>query len=122
MSFLTTHIRNNMLEILLYTRRNELIGSSRSFINNKMAVLANLHVSDDFKYLGYGSHIIRETEHNLKTIFPIQTINLLAWQPSGGSEVIDFYKNHGFDLTDSKTETFDDYSQIFDLKRMHKDM
>ena len=121
MSFLTTHIRNNMMELLLYTRRNELIGSSRSFVGDKTATLANLNVHNEFKCFGYGSHIIKETERNLKSSFSIRSVNLLAWQPSGGSEVIDFYKKHGFDLTDSKTETFDDYSQLFDLTRMHKE-
>jgi GNAT superfamily N-acetyltransferase len=108
-----------MLEVLLYTRRNQLIGSSRSFVGGNTAVLANIHVHDEFKFLGYGSHILQKTERSLNNIFQIRSMNLLAWQPSGGSEVIDFYKKNGYFLTDTPVEIFDNYSQLFDLIRMH---
>lgn len=121
MSFFTIHIRNNMMELLLYTRRNELIGSSRSFVGDKTATLANLNVHNEFKCFGYGTHIIKETERNLKSSFSIRSVNLLAWQPSGGSEIIDFYKKNGYVTTDNRIEIFDDYSQLFDLTRMHKE-
>ena len=108
------------MEVLLYTRRNQLIGSSRSFIEKQRATLANIHIKDEFKLFGYGTHIIQETERNLKNTFNIRSVNLLVWQPSGGYEVVDFYKKNGYTMTNVRTQTFDDYSQMFDLINMHK--
>lgn len=109
-----------MMDVLLYTRRNELIGSSRSFIENRTATLSNIYVRPDFTRLGYGSILMEETERNAKSMFQTDSMQLLAWQPSGGYEVIDFYKKNGYKMMDHRTELFDDYSQIFDLMRMHK--
>jgi len=53
-------------------------------------------------------------------LFDVSSIGVLAWQPCVGWDVIDFYKKNGYKPADNRVESFDDYSQLYDLVQMHK--
>ena len=115
-----TIIRNNMIDISFYTCKKQLIGTSRSFVYPMSSCLANIRVQCSYKQQGYGSRILLETENCLQHSFHVSIISLLAMQPTGGDEIIQFYTKNGYQLSDNNIGTFDDYTQIYDLVRMHK--
>jgi len=97
------------------------IGHCRTMIDKQGAVLSDLEIYDQFKKQGFGSQFLRNTEHKLKSEFGVQEVSLLAWQPSGGFEVVDFFKKNGYEhfFKDIAT-SYDDYLTIYDLHRLHK--
>ena len=113
-------IRNNILDVSIYTRCSGLIGTTRSIVDRRSASLANIHVQEPFRRLGYGSIVLQETERSLVGLFDVSSVGVLAWQPCVGWDVIDFYKKNGYKTVDDRVGSFDDYSQLYDLVRMHK--
>jgi ribosomal protein S18 acetylase RimI-like enzyme len=101
--------------------RHRLIGGSRiSITAPDRAILNNIYIERPFRSLGYGSQFMREMEEHLCKSYFIREFHLLAWQPSGSYDVVDFYKKNGFQVTTDRVDTYDDSSILYDLYYMHK--
>ena len=96
------------------------IGHCRTIIDKQGAVLSDLEIYDQYKNQGFGTHLLHGTEHKLKTKFGVQDVSLLAWQPTGGFEVVDFFKKNGYDPLLKEVGSYDDSVTIYDLHRLRK--
>lgn len=96
------------------------IGSSRISIITSSAILHTISIEKPFRALGYGSVFLGEMEDYLKRMHSVRDIRLLAWQPRGSYNVVDFYKKNGFDISSEHSDTYDDSSILYDLYPMCK--
>lgn len=113
-------IQRNMLQVVFSDTHNLPIGSSRAFIHNNSAVLSTIAVHHSHQNRGFGGKILAETEQTLKNLFYVTNINLLAWQPCGSVNVVEFYQKNGYIISDNRVDTYDDQVQLYDLIRLHK--
>ena len=96
------------------------IGHCRTVVNNGVAVLSDLEIYDQYKKQGLGTHFLQRSEDKLKARFGVQVVSLLAWQPTGGSEVVDFFKKNGYEPLIKDVGSYDDSVTIYDLHRLCK--
>lgn len=96
------------------------IGHCRTMIDKQGAVLSDLEIYDQFKKQGFGSHFLKHTEQKLKSEFGVQEVSLLAWQPTGGEEITNFFKKNGYEPLLKEISSYDDYNIIYDLHQLHK--
>jgi GNAT superfamily N-acetyltransferase len=113
-------IQRNMLQVVFSDARDLSIGSSRAFIHNNSAVLSTIAVHPSHQNRGFGGKILAETEQTLKNLFRVTNIHLLAWQPCGSVNVVEFYQKNGYIISDNRVDTYDDQVQLYDLVRLHK--
>ena len=114
-------IHNNMIQISLLNKfSNITLGTTRSFIyNDNTALLSNIYIRPKFQHQGFGSQLLSESETALKSLH-ITSIHLLAWLPNGSTHVLDFYQKNGYVFTDDHIDIYDDYTQLYDLVKLHK--
>lgn len=114
-------IHNNMIQISLLNKSSNIpIGTTRSFIfNDNTALLSNIHIRPKFQHQGFGSKLLSESETALKSV-NVNSIHLLAWLPFGSTHVLDFYQKNGYILTDDHIDIYDDYTQLYDLVKLNK--
>ena len=106
-------IKNN--DSLLYN-----VGTSQVLISDKHATLSNISIIPYYQNCGFGSSLLTETEAYIQEQFNVSRMNLLAFQPIGSTNILDFYYKHGYVNSDSDIGTYDNQSQIYDLVRLHK--
>jgi GNAT superfamily N-acetyltransferase len=100
--------------------RHRHIGSSRISIITSSAILHTISIEKPFRALGYGSAFLSEMEDYVKRTHSVRDIRLLAWQPRGSYNVVEFYKKNGFDISSEHSDTYDDSSVLYDLYPMCK--
>ena len=100
--------------------KNKHIGSCKLMIHDKNAVINHIYINDTNKKQGLGSLLIQETEQILKKDFSVQEISLLAWQPGGSFDVVDFYKKNGYIISKTHSGIYDDSVTLFDLHQFYK--
>lgn len=100
--------------------KNKHIGSCKLMIHDKNAVINHIYINDSHKKQGLGSLLLQETEQILKKDHSVQEISLLAWQPSGSFEIVDFYTKNGYLHKHKQSGTYDDQVTLFDLHNLHK--
>jgi GNAT superfamily N-acetyltransferase len=112
---------NSFLHQFQFFKDSKHIGHCRTVIDKQGAILSDLEIYDQYKKQGFGSHFLRNTEQKLKSEFGVQEISLLAWQPSGGFEVVNFFKKNGYEPFYKDISTsYDDYLTLYDLHRLYK--
>jgi GNAT superfamily N-acetyltransferase len=111
---------NSFLHQFQFFKDSKHIGHCRTMIDKQGAVLSDLEIYDQYKKQGFGSHFLRNTEQKLKSEFGVQEVSLLAWQPSGGFEVVDFFKKNGYTPLFKDIASYDDSITIYDLHRLYK--
>lgn len=118
--FINKYVSMNTYNIKLYKNNNN-IGSSIFSLNNKTATINNIEIDKKYRNLNYGSMLLYNIENNIKYIHNINKIILLAWQPSGSTNVIDFFKkNQYIHNYNDKINTYDDSVVIYDLYHFMK--
>lgn len=111
---------NSFLHQFQFFKDSKHIGHCRTVIDKQGAILSDLEIYDQYKKQGFGSHFLKHTEQKLKSEFNIKEISLLAWQPCGGFEVVDFFKKNGYTPFYNDIASYDDSITIYDLHRLHK--
>ena len=72
---------------------------------------------------GQGRVVLQRTEARLQALFSARTVQVLAWQPQGGSRVVDFYASNGYvPAATTRTRYYDDGETVFELVRLTKDL
>ena len=74
--------------------KNKHVGSCKLMIHDKNAIINHIYIDDSHKKQGLGSLLLQETEQILKKDHSVQEISLLAWQPGGSFEIVDFYNKN----------------------------
>ena len=100
--------------------KSSTIGTTTSFIYDKTAVISSINIIPPYKRLNHGSTLLKATEDYLKSNFNIKKTKLLAWQPTGSTDLVDFYVKNNYAYSNTDIRTYDDGVQIFDLYRFHK--
>ena len=111
---------NSFLHQFQFFKGSLHIGHCITTINNGVAVLSDLKIYDQYKKQGFGTHFLQGSEDKLKANFGVQVVSLLAWQPTGGSEVVDFFKKNGYEPLFKGLGSYDDSVTIYDLHRLRK--
>lgn len=100
--------------------KNKHVGSCKLMIHDKNAIINHIYIDDSHKKQGLGSLLLQETEQILKKDHSVQEISLLAWQPGGSFEIVDFYKKNGYLHKYKQSGTYDDQVTLFDLHHLYK--
>ena len=111
---------HSFLHQFQFIKDSKHIGHCRTVIDKQMAVLSDLEIYDQYKKQGFGSQFLRNTEHKLKSEFGVQEVSLLAWQPTGGEEITNFFKKNGYEPLFKDVGSYDDSVTIYDLHRLRK--
>jgi len=106
-----------LYNIQIYKHGRE-FGNVNFQIQQNRAVLNNIEINEQRR--GYGSIFVKKVESYVRNIYGVQSISLLAWQPSGGDHVVKFYEKLGYKEQRGKTQTYDDSVIIYDLHEMWK--
>jgi hypothetical protein len=101
-------------------KNSEKLGHCKTIIQDRAAVLTDLEIYDPHKHKGWGTNFLRETESILKKQYYVRSVSLLAWQPSGSSNVVDFFKKNQYQPLFNEIGTYDDSVTLFDLHHMYK--
>lgn len=91
----------------------------------KYAVLNSIEIlNQKDKGVGNGSYFLKQYESYVKNMYYVNESSLVAWQPTGCTNVVNFFKKHGYLERDplSKKETYDDGVMTYDLYKMYKKM
>lgn len=108
-----------LYNIQIYRKGTE-FGNLNFQVRNSEAILNNIEIKDRNK--GYGSFLLKQFESYVTNIYNVNNISLLAWQPSGDSNVVDFFNKHGYNEYDcSEKQLYDDSVIIYNLHKMRKD-
>jgi len=116
------YISKHTYNINLY-KNNLNIGKSSFSLHNDFATINNIEIKSKYRNSNYGSMLLHNIEHNIKNIPNIKKITLLAWQPSGSTNVIDFFiKNQYININNDNNDiiTYDNSEIIYDLHKFHK--
>jgi hypothetical protein len=120
--FTYKYISKHTYNIILY--KNHLnLGISSFSLHNNLAIINNIEIKSKYRNNNYGSMLLHNIEHNIKKIPNIKKITLLAWQPSGSTNVIDFFiKNQYININNHHDDiiTYDNSVIIYDLHKFHK--
>lgn len=86
-------------------------------VHGTQTTINNIEIAEQYRGQGWGKRTITQIEDYVKNAYNVDEIHLLAWQPSGGTEVVDFYKKLGYKEGDSVRgiNKFDDSVVIYDL-------
>ena len=95
-------------------------GNMNFQIHNDSAILNNLWIDEPKK--GHGTKIINQFENYVKFKYDTKQIRLLAWQPQGSTNVLDFYCKNGYTEKEMLRMNYDDGIIIYDLYRFEKNI
>jgi hypothetical protein len=87
-------------------------------IDKNKAILHNIELKETKK--GYGSFLLNNVEKYVKKEYNVDEIHLLAWEPSCGDNVINFFRKNGYVNINHSSQIYDDSITIFDLYKMWK--
>lgn len=121
-------VRNTRIPYLydfLFNERNNIrlinIGSCNVSVTHDKAVINTMEIFQPYQRKGYGSFFLRETENYLRNSLKVREVSLLAWQPTSGFNVLDFYMRNGYKhVLGSATQTYDDAVTLYDLHHLFK--
>lgn len=136
--FTYKYLNNNVQKIKLFKNKFK-IGTSTFSISNDFLTINNIFIHNQFRRHGYGSFILNHIEdlsmnHNedlsMNRIedlsinnYKIEKINLLAWQPSGSTNVLDFFERNNYTLNNKNgIKLYDDYDTIYELHNFEKNI
>ena len=144
--FTYKYLNNNVQKIKLFKNKFK-IGTSTFSISNDFITINNIFIHNQFRRHGYGSFILNHIEdlsmnhnedlsmnHNedlsMNRIedlsinnYKIEKINLLAWQPSGSTNVLDFFERNNYTLNNENgIKLYDDYDTIYELHNFEKNI
>ena len=96
---------------------NDYLSTFQFCVHGMQTTINNIEIAKSYRGQGWGKRTIIGIEDYVKRNYKVDEIHLLAWQPSGGTEVIDFYKKLGYKEGDSVhgINKFDDSIVIYDL-------
>lgn len=96
---------------------NDYLSTIQFCVHGMQTTINNIEIAKPYRGQGWGKRTIIGIEDYVKRNYKVDEIHLLAWQPSGGTEVIDFYKKLGYKEGDSVygINKFDDSVVIYDL-------
>lgn len=101
--------------------KNDLeICTSTISINNDFTTINNLNVHNKFRKYGFGSFMLKNIEELSVNHYNINKINLLAWQPYGSTNIIDFFIKNNYTLVNNDIQIYDDYVNIYELYKFEK--
>jgi len=83
-------------------------------IDNKTAIINNIHIHESYRGHGYGTSILNDIETYAKKVYDVNRVSMLAWQPSDGNDVRDFYYKNGY-IEQKSVGIYDDYVTVYDL-------
>ena len=111
----------NIKKIKLF-KNNFKIGTSTISISNNFITINDIFIHNKYRKYGYGSLLLNNIEDLSINQYNINKIILLAWQPYGSSNVIDFFKKNNYNIKDNNIELYDDYLTIFELYKFEKNL
>ena len=109
-----------LLHQFQFFKNSKHVGHCKTIIKGKGAILSDLEIYDPYKKQGFGSQFLQKTEALLKNDFDVEDVSLLAWQPTTGFEVVDFFKKNNYLQNSTNVGHYDDYVTLFDLHQMRK--
>jgi hypothetical protein len=120
------HLRYKNLNLntkLIYLYKKDLkIGTSTISVSNDFITINNIHVHNKFRNYGFGSFMLKKIENLSINTYNVNKINLLAWQPYGSTNVIDFFKKNNYIIENNDIQLYDDYINIYELYKFEKYM
>ena len=124
LNFMYKYISKHTYNINLY-KNNLIIGELSFSLHNNLAIINNIEINSKYRNNNYGSMLLHNIEHNIKNIPNIKKITLLAWQPSGSTNVIDFFiKNQYININNHNNDndiiTYDNSEILYDLHKFNK--
>ena len=122
---LTYHIKkipSRCLYNIQICRKGLPFGNMNFHIDGTKAFLNNLEVVEKNK--GYGTFCLNLFQSYVHEYYDVNNVNLLAWQPSGCNNIVNFFTKNGFTEVDNtgKPQTYDDSYMIYDLHAFTKDI
>ena len=136
--FTYKYLNNHVQKIKLFKNKLK-IGTSTFSISNNFITINNIFIHNEFRRHGYGSFMLNHIEDlsmnynkdlssNYNEDLPmnnykIEKISLLAWQPYGSTNVLDFFKRNNYTLNNENgIKLYDDYDTIYELHNFEKNI
>lgn len=120
--FTYKYLNNNVQKIKLFKNKFK-IGTSTFSISNDFLTINNIFIHNQFRRHGYGSFILNHIEDLSINHYNINKISLLAWQPSGSTNVLDFFERNNYTLNNENgIKLYDDYDTIYELHNFEKNI
>ena len=119
--FIYKNLNFNTTNIKLF-KNNFKIGTSTISVSNNFTTINDIFIDKKYRKYGYGSLLLNNIENLSINKYNINKISLLAWQPYGSSNVIDFFKKNNYNIIDNNIGLYDDYLTIFELYKFEKNL